>query len=182
VKPDVKPHDHPLLSYSDESIAMPSHIEAAFHEAAHAVVAHTSAYFTLAGTVSIQNAGTGFADIGPSRRKLTAAAKPIDASIDADPQIASELAIILLAGIEGEIIAEEQNTTLRADVDRSEPDICFAVEKLEAAKVATDLDVLRGEARERLEANWSKVERLAQQLIAQGALPAVDVVDLLNEA
>lgn len=161
---------------------MQSHIEAAFHEAAHAVVAHTSAYFTLAGAVSIQNAGTGFADIGPSRRKLTAASKPIDASIDTDPQVASELAIILLAGLEGEIIAEERNTALRADVARSEPDICFASEKLVAATVTTDLDALRGEARERLVANWSKVERLAHQLIAQGSLLAVDVVDLLNEA
>lgn len=159
---------------------MPNQIEAAFHEAAHAVVAHTSAYFTLVGSVSIQNAGTGFTDIGLSRRKLTAASKPIDASVETDPLVASELAVILLAGLEGEVIAEELNPSLRADVDRSEPDVTLAVEKLEAASVTVNLEEFQREARRRLEANWPKVDALAHQLVSRGSLLAIDLADHLD--
>ncbi len=156
--------------------------EAAYHEAAHAVLAHLSLFFTLAGSVSVQNAGTGFADVGPSRRKLAARSKPTDVSVENDPEVMTELAVILFAGMEGEIIAEERIPGLQADVDRSEPDIAFALEKLEAANVSSELDVFRADARERLEANWGKVEKLAQQLLARRSMLANEVAELVDEA
>jgi hypothetical protein len=76
---------------------------AAYHEAGHVVCAVASRYHNLVYPIRVENA-YGEAPIALSRSKVRAGGKPaeVDAAL-ADPEIATDAAIVFLAGFAAEV-------------------------------------------------------------------------------
>lgn len=154
--------------------------EAAYHEAAHAVLAHKSNYHAIVGGISLVNYGGGYFDMSLSRSKCAARGKPQDASAQKDKEVAREFAILLCAGLVGEQIASELDRTLTPNPKCAEPDHALVQQQLEIAGLSRKYDLYQSQARDLLKQHWTTVERLATYLFTNRSASRDQVVAIID--
>lgn len=154
-------------------------LEAAYHEAGHAVLARKSTYHEVVGEVSLGSYKSGVTAVSLSKRKLLRAGKPADSSACRDPDVAREIAAILCGGLVAEQIAKEKGRKLSPTLDPAASDHQFARDQLAGAGLDTELTPHQAQAGALLREHWDHVERLAVALLSTGSRDAVDVHDLV---
>lgn len=155
--------------------------EAAYHEAAHAVIAHYSKYHSLVKEINLMNFGAGEIFVSLSKSKCLRNNKPGDATARFDPDVAKELAVILCAGYRGEVIAAQKDSLVIPDESCSEPDYELAVQELKGAGLSRRYNFHQQTGTELLMLHWDHVEILANKLFESSKMDAVDIIELLDE-
>jgi hypothetical protein len=145
--------------------------EAAYHEAGHALLAHVSR-FHIVGPIDLTSAGNGALFVGLSRSKCIAAGKAVSAATKRDPDVARDLAVILVGGLEAEQIAAESDPGLSPSAHAAVLDQALLSEALAGAQLSRKFDRYQGQAVASLRANWPKVEALVRVLLRDGACPS----------
>lgn len=140
--------------------------EAAYHEAAHAVLADLSKYHAIVGEINLLSYGAGELYISLSRSKCAAGGKPQDPSAQKDKEVGRDFAVILCAGLVGEQMAAERDVTLTPNPESAEPDHALAQQQLQIAGLSRKYDLYQAQARDLLGKHWNTVERLATYLFA----------------
>jgi hypothetical protein len=154
--------------------------EAAYHEAAHAVLAHISNYHAIVGDINLLSYGAGDFYMSLSRSKCAAGGKPQDASAQKDKEVARDFAIVLCAGLVGEQIASELDSTLTPNPECAEPDHALAEQQLQIAGLSKKYDLYQSQARDLLQQHWDTVERLATYLFANRSASPHQVVAIIG--
>jgi len=154
--------------------------EAAYHEAAHAVLTSISKYHAIVGDINLLSDGAGVFYLSLSKSKCAAEGKPQDSSAQMDKDVSRELATILCAGFIGEQIASERDTTLTPNPECAEPDHTLAKRQLQAAGLSKKYDRYQSQARELLENHWNTVERLAEYLCANYSASPDMIVTIMS--
>ncbi len=138
--------------------------EAAYHEAAHAVLANPSKYHAVVGNINLSSYGAGEIYVSLSKSKCSAGGKPQDISTVRDKEVTKDLAIVLCAGFVGEQIAAQRHLALRPNPDCAQPDHTLVEQQLQTAGLSKKYDLYQSRARELLEKHWDTVERLSAYL------------------
>lgn len=154
--------------------------EAAYHEAAHAVLAHISIFHAIVGDINLLRYGAGELYISLSRSKCAAGGKPQDASAQRDQEVAKDLAIVLCAGLVGEQIASELDSTLTPNPECAEPDHALAEQQLQNAGLSKKYNLYQSQARDLLQKHWDTVEKLAKYLFANRSATRDQVVAIIG--
>lgn len=155
--------------------------EAAYHEAGHAVAAYLSLFHGVGiGAISLGAFGSGAADVRLSRKKVQAAGKAADATIERDPDVAVSLCTVLAAGFAAELVAASKGVDLEPNPSCSAPDRAWLVAQASAADIPADVAAYEMQAKVLLEREWPQVEKLARRLMQQGTIDGVDVEILLQ--
>jgi hypothetical protein len=155
---------------------------AAFHEAGHCVLAHVSQFHGVApGPITLGSYGSGAAHVMLRKSALALAGMPVEESSTAHPDVASDLAVVLVAGLAAERIAQSKYSWLAADVQSADPDYRKARADLARAGVATNLAIFEELATQKLARHWQAVERIAETLAQKNTIEGLDVVDILAE-
>jgi hypothetical protein len=116
-----------------------------------------------------------------SSTKLRAAGKQPDASSAMDKEVASDLAVVLSAGLAAERIAEEKQSGLTANPQCAEPDHALMKQQLVFAGLHASIDQYEEAARRLLEAEWPLVTELAEFLFANVRTEAPDIVEFIDQ-
>ena len=156
-------------------------LEAAYHEAGHAVLAHLSDYHFVSGPVSVASFGGGLTDISPSKKRLKQAGKD-PASYDSDPEVAQEMAGILAAGLAAKHIAAAFHYDLSPNPTLSKPDHQLIAKITAAAGITSDITPYQYEAAGVLCVYWKVVATLANELDNQISIDAVEVGNIIDRA
>ncbi|MDH5231603.1 MAG: hypothetical protein OEY38_16195 [Gammaproteobacteria bacterium] len=154
--------------------------EAAYHEASHAVVAHKSKFHSLVGDVNLEQYGAGEIFISLSKSKCTAAGKKAAPETQKDKEVAKELAVILCAGLMGEEIAAEKDSSLTPNEQCSVPDHELAVQQLKMAGLSSKYDFHQNSAREILNQEWETVERLTAYLFENHSADPSKMAEIID--
>lgn len=154
--------------------------EAAYHEAAHAVLAHFSKYHTIIGDINLLSYGAGELYMSLSKSKCAAGGKPQDASAQRDKDVARDFAIVLCAGLIGEKIASTLDSTLTPNPECAYPDHVMVMQQLQIAGLSKKYDFYQLQARELLEQHWIIVDRLAEHLFANHSARPDQVVAIIG--
>ena len=154
--------------------------EAAYHEAAHAVLANLSKYHAIIGNINLLNYGAGEIYISLSRSKCAAGGKPQDPSAQKDKEVARDFATVLCAGLVGEQIASERDSTLTPNPECAVPDHALVEQQLQIAGLSKKHDLYQSQAREVLEKHWDTVERLATYLWANRSASPYQVATIIG--
>jgi ATP-dependent Zn protease len=154
--------------------------EAAFHEAGHAVIAHLSRFHAIIGGINLENYGAGEIFVSLSKTKLAANGKATDASSQRDKEVATDLAVVLSAGLVAEHIAESKDSNLSANPQCAEPDHELMKQQLEGAGLSKKFDRHEEAARKLLEDNWDLVNELAEHLFENQSVDAVYLRDFIE--
>lgn len=154
--------------------------EAAFHEAGHAVAAHRSKFHALVGPVNLRQYGGGDIFISLSKRKLKAAGKPEDASSQLDKEVATDLAIVLSAGLVAERLAEKSEAGLKANPRCAIPDHELMRMQLINAGLSACFDQHETSASQLLESEWTLVTGLASLLYKNVVSDPMDIVEFIE--
>ena len=155
--------------------------EAAYHEAAHAVVANLSKYHIIHGGINLLNYGAGEFYAALSRSKCAARGKPQDPSAAKDKDVAKDFAILLCAGLVGEQIASEHDDTLAPDPECAEPDHALAQQQLQLAGLSEKYDIYQEQAREILKVHWNTVEKLAAYLLEHNSASPEEIASIIGD-
>ncbi len=153
--------------------------EAAYHEAAHAVLAYNSKFHALVGEISLAQYGAGDIYISLSKSKRKAAGvtpNPID------KEITKDLAVILCGGLAGETIASKNDNTLSPNPSCAIPDHQLATQQLQGAGLSEEYDCYEQSAIKELESNWATVERLADYLFTNHTAQPDEILSIINNA
>jgi hypothetical protein len=154
--------------------------EAGYHEACHAVLAERSRFHRLVGPVNLAAYGQGEIYISLSKQKLSAAGKTPTAAAAQDPEVARDLALILVAGYIGEQIAATFDNSIVPNLDCAVPDHELARQQLSAAGLSEDLANFEVEAHDLLKAEWSRVQVVADFLLQKISVEPEDILPLLT--
>ena len=154
--------------------------EAAFHEAGHAIAAHRSKFHALVGPINLQQYGAGQILVSLSKSKLQAAGKSIAAASQTDKEVATDLAVVLCAGLVSERLAEERSG-LKANPNCAIPDHDLMKQHLVHAGLSARLDSHEASARQLLEANWALVTSLADLLYKNVLTDPIDVIEFIEQ-
>jgi hypothetical protein len=138
--------------------------EAAYHEAAHAVVTYHSRFHALVGPINLAKYGQGEIFISLSKSKLNAGGKPATPDARYDREVVNDFALILTAGYVAEQLAAESDETLKPNLGCAMPDHELLRQQLSAAGMSTKFDRAEADVREVLKSKWDSVERLANFL------------------
>jgi ATP-dependent Zn protease len=157
-------------------------IEAAYHEASHAVLAHYSLYHALVGDINLLNYGAGQLDISLSKSKCIKNGKAPDASSITDKEVIKEFASILCAGLVGEIIASEKNPNVTPNSTCAIPDQTLAKQLLGNAGLSKKFDLHEQTARNIIEEKWDQVECLAQYLFKKKTAQPDEIIQVIENA
>lgn len=151
----------------------------AYHEAAHTVVAYISAFHSPIGEMRLLNIDTGDTFVMLSRSKLGLAGKAVEATSADDPEVRTEFALILLAGL-----AAERHLQSRVDgAAHLQPDASLAANDYSAAAAAVGIEaipVLESGALDIVAKHWGAIDLLARTLLKDGIIGAVEVIDVLD--
>jgi len=154
-------------------------LEAAYHEAGHAVAAHYSRFHTIVGPINLQSYGAGEVFVGFNAPKCVAAGLPADARTALRPEVTRDLGVILVAGLAAERIAAKRNPALAPNERCANPDYDLLRQQLEAAGLSKKTDIVEGQAVAILTARWPLVEGLAEALFNAGELMPIEIRELL---
>jgi len=150
---------------------MKGRLEAAYHEAGHALLAYLSDYH-LMGPIDLKSAGHGGLYVGLSKAKCLQAGKKADPAIAREPEVARDFAVILVAGFVAEQIAAEKNPAVTPDAAFAVPDHENLARVLAAANLSRKTDRYEELARRKLTDHWDQVQSLANVLLRDGACPS----------
>jgi hypothetical protein len=153
--------------------------EAAFHEAGHVLAAYRSKFHALVGPVNLQQYGAGEACISLSKKKLHAAGKHLAAVHQSDKDVATDIAVVLCAGLVSEQLAEEK-VGLKADPNAAIPDYDLMKQQLKNAGLSARFDRHESSARQLLEAEWTLVCCIADFLYENVDTDPTDIIDLIE--
>lgn len=154
--------------------------EAAFHEAGHAIAAYRSKFHSLSRSINLKLYGAGEIFVTLSKSKLQAAGKLAAAASQTDKEVATDLAVVLCAGLVSERLAEEVSG-LKADPDCAIPDHELMKQQLASAGLSKRFDHHEALAREVLNAEWSLVASLAEFLYENENTEAIDVIEFIQQ-
>ena len=140
--------------------------EAAYHEAAHAVLASISKYHSIVKYINLHKYGAGEIYIALSKNKCAAGGKPQDISALKDKEVAQDFATVICAGLIGEKIASEQDNTLTPNKECAKEDYALMKQQLQHAGLSINSAMYETQARVLLEKHWDTVERLASYLFS----------------
>lgn len=153
--------------------------EAGYHEACHATLAERSRFHRLVGAINLAEYGQGETYVSLSKQKLVAAGKPPTAAAAQDPEVARDLALILVAGYVGEQIAATLDNSIVPNLDCAAPDHELARQQLSAAGLPEDFSSFEIEARCLLEAEWPRVRLVADYLLQNVRAQPDDILPML---
>ena len=156
-------------------------LEAAFHEAGHAVAAHRSRFHNIAGPVNLAEYGSGELYISLSRAKLQAQGKALSASAAKDKDVVVDLAVVLSAGLVAEQIAESRQQGITANLECAAPDHDLLQQQLAEAGLSKNFSIHERTARQLLEAEWSLVAALAVHLFERVSVQSGDVTAFIEQ-
>ncbi len=168
-------HSRPALG-----VIMTIKREAAFHEAGHAIAAHRSKFHALAGPINLEQYGAGQIFVSLSKRKLQAAGKPVANDSQKDKEIATDLAVVLCAGLVSERLAEEREG-LKANQDCAVPDHDLMKQQLANAGLSERFDRHETSARQLLETEWSLVSSLAGLLYQKVNTAPTEIIEFIEQ-
>ena len=154
--------------------------EAAFHEAGHAVAAHRSRFHNVVGPIDLAEYGAGVIYVSLSKQKLAASGKPIDPSVQKDREVASDLAVVLCAGLVAERIAEQREDGLKSNPTCAEPDHELLRQQLSMSGLSKKFDLHEQAAQKLLESEWQLVTALAELLLTRVSVDPVDVLAFIE--
>jgi len=156
-------------------------IEAAYHEAAHAVLTARSKLHTLSGVVNIggYGLGTGFSDAGPSRKKC-AANGISESSAPNNAVVVREFVRILCAGYAAECEGKDRGLVLIPDINRSVPDFLEAQRQLRHLGLSEKLNGFHQEALDLVKHYWDDIQMVAAALESRQEIPASEVLEMLH--
>ena len=157
-------------------------LEAAYHEAGHAIMAFLSKYHSLVWEINLAEYGAGSASIALSRSKLIAESLAEDVENARVPEIVKDLVLILVSGLVSEQIAAGLAKSLAPNKFCAEPDHKLAVQQLKNARppLPNKLDRFECEARETLITHWAVVDALAKKLFASHSMCVTDVNEFIT--
>lgn len=155
-------------------------LEAAFHEAGHAVAAWYSRFHSVVGPIRLANYGAGEAYISLSKSKTQAVGITPSEALRTDPDVVKDLAVVLVAGLAAEKIAAELNPDLTPNEECAKPDYNLLHQMLGGARLSKKTDRYEGLARDLLTSRWVIVEGLATRLFNEGAMSPVDIHEHLE--
>jgi hypothetical protein len=150
--------------------------EAAYHEAAHVVLAYKSMFHSIVEEVNLRNYGEGETFVSLSASKCKANGKPQDPSAAKDKEVAKDLAVILCGGFIGEKIAASFHADLCPNSDCAATDYHLAKQSLSGANTSKKLECYAESAASILKENWSLVEELADFLFENVKVDAADLI------
>ncbi|QQP96616.1 hypothetical protein [Lysobacter enzymogenes] len=156
--------------------------EAAYHEAAHAVLAHKSKYHAIVGEINLLDYGAGELYLSLSRSKCARGGKPQDPSAQRDKDVAQDFAVVLCAGLAGEIIASEHDKTLTPNPVAAEPDYDIMKLQLQKAGLSKKHDLYEKQAHELLKENWKAVDNLAKYLFTKQSAQPLEIIEIIERA
>lgn len=145
-------------------------IEAAYHEAGHAIIAHRSRFHRVVGPINLASYGSGESFIALSRSKCAMARKAPDATAQCDPEVATDLAIVLSAGLVAERVAQKHDGNIRPNPGCAFPDHALLRQQLQGAGLPPTLDQHEAKAEQALESQWALLRDLAQMLFQNEAV------------
>jgi hypothetical protein len=157
---------------------------AAYHEAGHVVCAVASRYHNLVMPITVENA-YGEAPISLSKSKVRAGGKPteVEASL-ADPEIATDAAIVFLAGFAAEVrycqIVVDGGGKAKPDRSLSNNDYEAVAFVLGKANVKTPLAELEAAAAEHVAQLWPIITDFAEELHRRRGFDPVDAIDFIQ--
>ncbi|ELK8586320.1 TPA: hypothetical protein ACX3A9_004549 [Vibrio parahaemolyticus] len=157
-----------------------SNLEAAYHEASHAVLAEKSCFHRVVKAINISKHGTGECPVSLSKEKVEACGKEVHSGISSDVEVTEDLVVILCGGYVGEWYAQEQYDGITADINSASNDHERAELMLSNAHINHDLDHYREFAGQILSQDWDKVEKLARYLINHGSIEPWDIPGVIN--
>jgi len=133
----------------------------AYHEAAHAVLAYHSRFYSQSGRIHLKAEGGGVIRISVDREKLNAFQVGRSGFEDPLPAMAEDHAVILCGGVVGAAIAWKVDL-IQSRIPRNPgSDHAIAASELKAAGLPDDLEPYHARAREALEREWWAVEKIA---------------------
>lgn len=154
-------------------------LEAAYHEAGHAVAAHHSRFHTIVGPINLLSYGAGEVYVGLNAGKCVAAGLPADARTALRPEVARDLGLILVAGLAAERIAAQRNDAIIPNERCADPDYQLLHQQLATAGLSKKTDNIEREAIALLTAHWVLVEELAEAMFSSGRMTPVEIRALL---
>lgn len=155
--------------------------EAAFHEAGHAVAAHRSRFHNVVGQINLATYGAGEIYVSLSKQKLIAEGKPATPSAQLDKEVAKDLAVVLVAGLVAERLAQESDGDLKANPMCAEPDYHLMQQNLDAAGLSKKFNLHEEAAKIVLNSNWPLVDALAAYLFSEKTVASVSVHEFIEK-
>jgi hypothetical protein len=156
--------------------------EAAYHEAAHALIAHRSTFHNFLGPINLAEYGAGEAFVSLSNSKLASAGKPISPDPAKDVDVIRDLAEVLVAGYVVEQIAAEKDSSLKPNAECAKPDHDLLQQQLAAAGLSKKYDRFQTQAKASLEKEWPLVEKLAAFLLKKVTASGLEVREFIEAA
>ena len=156
-------------------------LEAAYHEAAHAIIANQSKFYEVNSGIDLGPHGRGGIDIRLSKEKLKKEGKSEEVASAHDPEVTKDLALVLTAGYAAEQIAQEKNGHLKPNLRSAKIDHDLLTETLVVAGLSRKFDFFETQVTELLKEKWASVEKIAARLFEAEKLSQEDLTSLLDE-
>ncbi len=156
-------------------------MEAAFHEAGHAVAAYFSKFHKFLGPVTLAKYGQGEIYVSQCKSKFSVVGKNVGAASQRDKEVATDLAIVLCSGLVAECLAEEKNSNICPNPECAEPDRELMAKQLELAGLSKKFDRHQVSATALLEKNWVLVSELADFLFEKEVASGEDISSLIEK-
>lgn len=155
--------------------------EAAYHEAGHALMARLSKFHEVISGIDLADYGAGEVFISLSKRKLKSAGKPVDLHVATEPEVARDLALILVAGYVAEKLANSFDQSLVPSLECAKPDHKLLKQQLSNAGLSNKFDRFESDAEDILKSKWKVVNSLAERIFKYGAVDFERLNQMLNE-
>lgn len=152
----------------------------AFHEAAHAVVAHHSRFHYQCGIIVVTDWDGGWIQIALNRKNADELKGKRFYDLGLRRRIARDKAVIFCGGYVGEKIAEKNEPDLFPVPDVPSEDFQRARRTLRKALLSDNLDRPCALARELLSREWWAVERVAAFLLSEEKAEARIVREMID--
>jgi hypothetical protein len=156
-------------------------LEAAFHEAGHAVITHRPKFHFIVGPINLQEYGQGEFFTALGKTQLKENGKDVDAATAySDADVAVDLVIILAGGLVAERLAAEQDPVPKPNSGCARPDNEFIHELLKGARLPRKTEKYRAAAKAILTAEWQLVVDLAQYLVERESVDPQAIADFID--
>lgn len=129
------------------------------------------------GPINLLHYGAGDIYVSLSKGKCAAARKTADPR---DPEVATDLAILLCAGLVAEQLAHARDATIQPNPECAAPDHALLTQQLEAAGLPRELSQYEVEAKRRLESQWELLRDLADYLFREKVVEPEDVHEFID--
>lgn len=156
--------------------------EAAYHEAAHALIAHRSTFHEFLGPINLADYGAGEAFVSLAKSKLKNAGKPASPNSQKDKNVTRDLAEILVAGYVAEQVAAEKDSSLKPNAKCAKPDHDLLQQQLAAAGLSKKYDRFQSQVKAKLEKEWPLLEMIAAFLLEKVTASGPEVREFIKQA